>query len=70
MAKEYPTFAMKTWMRRLWSVAPPNALLNATLFTPPMRALAQRIYFERKAVKTTGKSLTAPSSGETLSVAI
>lgn len=70
MAKEYPTFAMKTWMRRLWSVAPPNALLNATLFTPPMRALAQRIYFERKGVKTTEQSLTAPSSGDTLSIAI
>lgn len=51
MAKEYPTFAMKTWMRRLWSVAPPNAILNAALFTPPMRKLAQRIYFERKGVK-------------------
>ncbi|WP_428408155.1 NAD(P)/FAD-dependent oxidoreductase [Hyphococcus sp.] len=51
MAKEYPTFVVKTWMRRLWSVAPPNALLNAALFTSPMRALAQRIYFERKGVK-------------------
>lgn len=48
MAHEYPRFGVKTWMRRLWSVAPPNALLNATLFTPPMRALAKRIYFEKR----------------------
>ncbi len=48
MAREYPTFGAKTWMRRLWSCAPPNALLNASLFTPPMRALAQRIYFEKR----------------------
>ena len=49
MAKEYPRFRLKTWMRRLWSSAPPNALLDAALFTPPMRRLAQQIYFERKA---------------------
>jgi flavin-dependent dehydrogenase len=48
MAYEYPRFGAKTWMRRLWSMAPPNAMLNATLFTPPMRALAQRIYFEKR----------------------
>jgi len=48
MASEYPRFGVKTWMRRLWSAAPPNALLNATLFTPPMRALAKHIYFETR----------------------
>lgn len=48
MAHEYPGFAGKTWMRRLWSLAPPNAVLNATLFTPPMQAFAKHIYFERK----------------------
>lgn len=48
MAHEYPRFGVKTWMRRVWSMAPPNALLNATLFTPPMRALAKRIYFEQR----------------------
>ncbi|WDI31681.1 NAD(P)/FAD-dependent oxidoreductase [Hyphococcus flavus] len=48
MASEYPRFGVKTWMRRIWSAAPPNAFLNATLFTPPMRALAQRIYFEKR----------------------
>ncbi|MEO1135177.1 MAG: NAD(P)/FAD-dependent oxidoreductase [Pseudomonadota bacterium] len=51
LAKEYPSFAAKTWMRRIWSLAPPNALLNATLFTPPMRALAKRIYFDRKGLR-------------------
>lgn len=49
MAQEYPRFGFKKWMRRLWSVAPPNAALNATLFTPPMLALAQWIYFQKRA---------------------
>lgn len=48
MAREYPRFGLKTWMRRLWSAAPPNEFLNATLFTPPMRALAQWIYFQKR----------------------
>ncbi len=48
MAREYPGFGLKSWMRRAWSAAPPNALLNATLFTPPMRALAQWIYFQKR----------------------
>lgn len=48
MAREYPRFALKAWMRRIWSAAPPNALLNATLFTPPMCALARWIYFQKR----------------------
>lgn len=48
MARAYPRFGLKTWMRRTWSLAPPNAILNATLFTPPMRALAQWIYFQKR----------------------
>jgi digeranylgeranylglycerophospholipid reductase len=48
MAREYPRFALKTWMRRVWSAAPPNALLDATLFSAPMRALAQWIYFQKR----------------------
>ncbi len=48
MAREYPRFGLKTWLRRLWSAAPANAVLNTTLFTPPMRALARRIYFESR----------------------
>ena len=47
MAKEYPGFGLKTWMRRAWSAAPPNAVLNATLFTPPMRALAPMDLFSK-----------------------
>jgi digeranylgeranylglycerophospholipid reductase len=48
MAREYPRFGVKSLMHKLWSAAPPNALLDATLFTPPMRALARRIYFEKQ----------------------
>ena len=49
MARDYPRFGLKTLMRRAWSSAPPNAILNAALFTPPMRALAQWIYFQKRA---------------------
>jgi geranylgeranyl reductase family protein len=49
MAREYPRFALKSWMRRLWSAAPANSVINATLFTPPMRALAEWIYFQKRA---------------------
>ena len=48
MAREYPRFGLKTWMRRAWSAAPPNALINAALFTPPMQALAQWVYFQKR----------------------
>jgi flavin-dependent dehydrogenase len=50
MAREYPKFTLKSWMRRGWSAAPPNPLLNMTLFTPPMRALARWIYFQKRSV--------------------
>ena len=52
MAREYPSLRVKGMMRRAWSAAPPNALLNASLFTPPMRALAQWIYFQKRGGKT------------------
>ncbi len=55
MAREYPRFGLKTWMRRAWSAAPPNAVLNATLFTPPMRALAQWVYFQKRGVEINPK---------------
>lgn len=48
MARVYPQFRRKALLRQIWSLAPPDALLNATLFTPPMRALAQRIYFHSR----------------------
>jgi flavin-dependent dehydrogenase len=50
MAKEYPRFGAKALMRRAWSAAPSNAILNLTLFTPPMLALAQWIYFRKRGV--------------------
>lgn len=62
MAREYPRFALKTWMRRAWSAAPPNALLNAALFTPPMRALARWIYFQKRASLNPG-TRRAPALG-------
>ncbi len=56
MARDYPRFTVKSWMHRLWAMAPPNVLLNATLFTPPMRALAKRIYFEKRRTNTIAPS--------------
>lgn len=60
MAREYPRFAGKAMLRRAWSLAPPNPLLNAALFTPPMRALAQWVYFHKRAVAP-GQGIDAPS---------
>lgn len=54
MAREYPRFALKTWMRRLWSAAPANSVINATLFMPPMRALAVWIYFQKRSSADSG----------------
>ena len=51
MARAYPSLALKGVMRSAWSIAPPNALINIGLFTPPMRALAQWIYFQKRAAK-------------------
>jgi len=48
MAREYPSFIRKTLLRRTWSLAPSNAVLNRALFTPPMRALATKIYFQQR----------------------
>ncbi len=58
MARNYPRFGLKTWMRRLWSAAPPNTILNATLFTPPMQALAQWIYFQKRSAAPNGRLWT------------
>ncbi len=58
MTKEYPRFALKSWMRRVWSSAPPNALINAALFTPPLRALTQWIYFQKRGTVQLGHSET------------
>ena len=66
MAREYPKFTLKTWMRRAWSVAPPNALLNIGLFTPPMRALAQWIYFQKRGSSTSVDSVAFKSKQTTI----
>lgn len=61
MAQEYPRFRTKSWMRRAWSAAPPNALINAALFTPPMRAFAQWIYFQKRGTARSGGPALAPN---------
>ncbi len=52
MAREYPRFTLKNWLRRAWSIAPPNGVLNASLFTPPMLVLAKWIYFQKRSLGT------------------
>jgi digeranylgeranylglycerophospholipid reductase len=47
-AAEVPNFLMKRALRRLLDLAPPNWMTNLLLLTPPVRALAQRIYFHRR----------------------
>lgn len=49
LARAIPGFAAKLAMRRLLDTAPPNWLIDAALATAPARALAQRIYFHRRA---------------------
>ena len=48
LSKEMPGFRTKSLLRRVANLAPPNALLDLGLATPPMRALASRIYFHRR----------------------
>ncbi len=50
MAREYPRFGFKDVMRRAMDFAPPNWLIDPLLFTAPMRALAQELYFHRRRV--------------------
>lgn len=45
---EIPHYRAKLALRRALDLAPPNAMIEALLFTPPMRALAQRLYFHRR----------------------
>lgn len=44
-----PRYRLKGLLRRGLDLAPPNPLIDAMLMTGPMRALAQRIYFHRRA---------------------
>jgi len=48
LAATYPRFLWKRRMRQLFDLGPPNWLLDAGLSTPPLRALAQSIYFHRR----------------------
>lgn len=48
LAREVPRFRLKKLMRAALDLAPPNALLNLALSTPPMQALAERVYFHRR----------------------
>jgi len=50
MAREYPSLAIKTGLRRLMDFAPPNWLIDPLLFTAPMRALARELYFHRRRI--------------------
>lgn len=45
-----PKFAIKKAMRGALDLAPPNALLDLSLSLPPMRWLAQHVYFHRRGV--------------------
>lgn len=48
MAASYPRFRAKSLLRAALDIAPSNALIEALLFTPPLKALAQRAYFHRR----------------------
>jgi len=48
MAQEYPNFTLKKWTQKAWSIAPHNTILNTVLFTAPVRALAKKIYFQKR----------------------
>ena len=48
LAAAYPRFFWKRRLRQLFDLGPPNWLIEAGLATPPLRALAQSIYFHRR----------------------
>jgi flavin-dependent dehydrogenase len=48
MSAEVPRFRLKRALRRMLDLAPANALINLMLMTPPMRMIAQRIYFHSR----------------------
>lgn len=47
LAPQLPKFRLKKPMRQALSIAPPNFLYNLLIGTPPLRALAQRLYFHK-----------------------
>lgn len=48
LANEMPRFLLKRAMRAALDLAPPDWMLNLALHTPPMRRLAQHVYFHRR----------------------
>lgn len=48
LTREMPRFFVKKILRRALDTAPPNTLINLGLTTPPIMALARRIYFHRR----------------------
>jgi hypothetical protein len=44
----YPRFFWKRRLRQFFDLGAPNWLIEAGLATPPLRALAQSIYFHRR----------------------
>lgn len=48
LAPELPSFAMKSIMRKALDLAPPNWIIDMGLALPPMRWLAQHVYFHRR----------------------
>ncbi len=48
MARELPSFALKSAMRWALDLAPANPLIDLGLATLPMRRLAQHVYFHRR----------------------
>lgn len=51
LAPELPAFAAKKLMRTALDMAPPNPLIDLALALPPMRWLAQHVYFHRRGGK-------------------
>lgn len=52
LAREYPRYRCKTWLRRGFDRDPPDWLYDWTLGLAPMRAFAQLVYFHRKGLKS------------------
>lgn len=52
LAREYPRFRWKALLRRIFDCDPPNWFYERTLGLPPMRGLAQLIYFHHEGLKS------------------
>jgi digeranylgeranylglycerophospholipid reductase len=51
LAREIPRFRLKRLMRAALDLAPPNPLVNLSLTTTTIRAMAARTYFHRRGLK-------------------